>query len=201
MVGTKTTVSDLMDELEKDTLYYDQSDGGVTFSGGEPLLQIDFIEALLNCCVDKGIHTAIDTSGYVPKDSLSRVIPLADLFLYDIKMMDSNRHLQHTGVSNQRILANLKYLADAGANIIPRIPIIPGINDQNESIFQTGKFLQSLGTIKEINILPYHRTAESKYARMEKSYPLENLLPAPEENTAEIAWILENFGFKVKIGG
>ncbi len=201
IIGMELTVETLMEEIQKDIIYYDQSGGGVTFSGGEPLLQVDFLEQVLQRCQDIGIHTTIDTAGYVPRETLTRVLPYTDLFLYDIKIIDSDKHYFFTGVHNHRILENLKLLVQGGAQIIPRIPIIPGINDDDENIIQTGTFLRQLSGITQINILPYHRTALDKHRRIGNHYPLESVNPPSEEHMVEIAWQLESFGCQVTIGG
>ena len=201
LVGTKVTISDLMREIEKDVIYFDESGGGVTISGGEPLLQIDFLEALLTACFDLGIKTAVDTSGHIPFESLRRIQPFTDIFLYDVKLMDSDKHLKFTGVPNKLILENLKNLTKTGAKVIPRMPIIPGINDSDENLQATGRFLESLGSIQEIDILPYHNTAINKYLRMVNSYPLPEVKTPSDERMLEIARHLEIYGLEVKIGG
>jgi len=201
LVGTDILVSDIIREIEKDIVFYDQSTGGATFSGGEPLLQIDFLEALLISCNDYGIHTAVDTSGYIPYENINRIQELTDLFLYDIKLIDSDKHLHYTGVPNQLILNNLSNLSTTGNEIIARIPIIPGVNDDMNNIHQTGEFLAGLGTIKEINVLPYHHAAAHKYGRLGNNYQLPDVRPPADELMAEIALQLESYGFSVCIGG
>jgi len=201
LVGTKVTIPELMQEIAKDVIFYDESGGGVTISGGEPLLQVDFLEALLTACYDLGIRTAVDTSGYIPFEYLRRIQPLTDIFLYDVKLMDSDRHLQFTGVPNKLILENLKNLTKTGSNVIPRMPIIPQINDSDENLHATGRFLESLGCIQEFDILPYHNTAINKYLRMDNNYRLPDVKTPSDERMVEIARKLENYDFKVKIGG
>jgi len=201
LIGTRMQVSDVIHEIEKDMIFYDQSGGGASFSGGEPLLQIEFIEALLIACKDRGIHTTVDTSGFVPYESIDRVLPHVDLFLYDIKIMDSKAHTKFTGVPNHKILDNLAELAETKSRIIPRIPIIPGVNDDLENIRETGEFLASLKSFSEVNILPYHRAAAHKYNRMGNDYFLKDVHPPTEEHMSKIALDFENYGFSVKIGG
>jgi pyruvate formate lyase activating enzyme len=201
LVGTKVSVSDLMLEIEKDVIFYDQSGGGVTISGGEPLLQINFLEALLTACHNMGIHTIVDTSGYIPFKYLHRIQPFTDIFLYDVKFIDPTIHQKCTGVSNKLILDNLKKLTKTGSKVIPRIPIIPGINDSEENLLSTGRLLESLGSIQEVNILPYHNAAINKYIRMGNNYPLIELETPSNERMVEIARNLEIFNLKVKIGG
>lgn len=201
LVGTKVNIADLMQEITKDVIYYDQSGGGVTISGGEPLLQIDFLEALLTTCHDMGIHTAVDTSGHIPFKYLRRIQPFTDIFLFDVKFIDPDSHLKFTGVSNELIIENLKKLIKSDSNVIPRIPIIPGINDNDENIQSTGRFLESLGKIQKVDILPYHNTAINKYVRMGNQYPLIDLETPSNERMAEIGRNLENYNLEVKIGG
>ncbi|MCJ7701257.1 MAG: glycyl-radical enzyme activating protein [Anaerolineales bacterium] len=201
LVGTRMGVPDVLREIEKDLIIYDQSGGGATFSGGEPLLQIDFLEALLIACKDHDIHTVVDTSGHVRIEHLERIKPLVDIFLYDIKLMDPDRHFQYTGVPNRRILNNLMKLAKTGTRVIARVPIIPGINDDEVNIDQTGHFLASLTTIRQVNILPYHRSAADKYQRMQHFYPLSDLMPPSDHHISQIAERLESYGLTAVIGG
>jgi pyruvate formate lyase activating enzyme len=201
LIGQSMQVSEIIDEIKKDIVYYDQSEGGVTFSGGEPFLQIEFLEVLLEACKDYGIHTTVDTSGHTKYENIERTLPLVDLYLYDLKIMDNDKHLQYTGVPNTRILDNLTKLSSSGKEIIPRIPIIPGVNDDLDNIIQSGEFLASLNGIQEINILPYHRTAAHKYSRLGNIYTMSDLLPPSNDYMMEIALEFEKFGFIVRIGG
>jgi len=201
LVGKEMIVLDIIEEIEKDIIYYDQSGGGATFSGGEPFYQIHFLEALLIECKDRGIHTAVDTSGFTPYENIKQVQSFVDLFLFDVKIMDSDKHLQYTGVTNQTILDNLVKLTDNGNKVIPRIPIIPGVNDDMANIRQTGEFLIALRGVREINILPYHHTAAHKYSRLNNDYILSDIQPPSEDDMAKIAWEFENFGFFVRVGG
>lgn len=201
IIGSKMSVETLMSELKKDIIYYDQSNGGVTFSGGEPLLQDDFLEQVLIACQDYGIHTVVDTAGYVPSNSILRILPHTDLFLYDIKFFDSKRHFHATGVHNEQILTNLELLVKKGAQVILRIPIIPGVNDDDENINQVGIYIKQLNNIKEVNLLPYHRTALGKHQRMGNHYSLENIVAPTQNQMCQIICQLESYGCKVTIGG
>lgn len=201
LVGTRMTVSEVICEIEQDIICYDQSGGGATFSGGEPLLQIDFLEALLAACNDRGIHTVVDTSGHVHFQNIRRIQSLVDLFLYDIKIMDASQHYQSTGVPNHRILENLRKLVKTGSQVIVRIPIIPGVNDEVENIQQTGEFLAALESIHQVNILPYHRAAMDKYQRMDTDYLMGEVLPPTVDQMKAIAEQLGSFGISVSIGG
>jgi pyruvate formate lyase activating enzyme len=201
LVGVESTVDQLMVEIERDLSYFDESGGGVTFSGGEPLVQSDFLLALLKICRDRGIHTAVDTSGAVSWNVLDRVRAYVDLFLYDLKLMDDVLHKQYTGVSNKQILANLKALSERGHNINLRLAIIPGINDDDENIRRTGEFAASLPHLQRISILPYHPAATEKYKNLDKPYRLTAVQSPSGERMAKIAKALMTFGLEVKIGG
>ncbi len=201
IVGKAVTVNEVMKEIEKDYVFYEESGGGVTFSGGEPFAQPEFLKELLKSCKNKGIHTAVDTCGYVKEDILLDNAPLIDLFLYDIKIMDDKEHIKYTGVSNKIILENLKALTELDKRIFIRIPIIPGISDSDKNIDEISKFLLPLRNIEQINILPYHNIATEKYKRLGKEYSLEAVEIPSDEKMANIQRKLESQGFKVKIGG
>jgi pyruvate formate lyase activating enzyme len=155
IVGYEVSVRQLMAEIERDIPFYDQSGGGVTFTGGEPMHQREFLYEILVECKTLGLHTVVDTSGYASWESFEQVLPYVDLFLYDIKLMDEFRHLQHTGVSNRMILDNLRKLSRLGANILIRIPLIPGVND-DENLDKTLIFLESLPHLHDFELMPYH---------------------------------------------
>ncbi len=200
IAGRRMTVAQVMSEIERDVSFYDSSGGGATFSGGEPLLQADFLLGLLQACRAAEIHTAVDTSGFVTWEILERVRPYVDLFLYDIKLMDPVRHRKYTLVFNPRILDNLKRLAGLGHRITIRVPIIPGINDDPDNLRQTGAFAAENG-LNRVDLLPYHAAAMSKYERLHRHYRLPGLQTPSDERMAEIAHLLEGFGLQVKIGG
>jgi len=200
MIGKKLTAEEIIKEVEKDLVFYEESGGGVTFSGGEPLGQSEFLEALLIRCQKKKIHTAVDTSGYISWRILKKIIPKVDLFLYDLKIMDSERHKKYTGVFNEIILENLKKLSSVHNNIFIRFPVIPGINDDYQNIKETGEFLSSL-KIAQVNILPYHYMGIDKYGRLGRTYKLVTTQPPSEEKLSEIAAILSKFNLKVKLRG
>jgi pyruvate formate lyase activating enzyme len=190
----------LLKEIEKDTLFYRESGGGVTFSGGEPLLQPDFLHESLAACKQKNLRTAVDTCGFASRDIFDKISPLVDLFLYDIKLMDSKKHRNSTGVSNRTILTNLQKLAKKHPVII-RMPFIPGVNDDENNLRLMGEYISRLDNIIEIDLLPYHRMAVSKYMRLNKPYKIEDIeRPTPEQLEPAVK-TLEAFGLKVKIGG
>ena len=196
MIGKKITAEEIIKEVEKDLVFYEESGGGVTFSGGEPLGQSEFLEELLNACQKKKIHTAVDTSGYVSWEILNKISSKVDLFLYDLKIMDSERHKKYTGVSNELILENLKKLSSVHNNIFVRFPVIPGINDDYQNIKEMGEFLSSL-KVTQVNLLPYHYIGVDKYRRLGRTYKLATTQPPSEEKLSEISAILRKFNLKV----
>ncbi len=200
MIGEKLTIEEVIKEIEKDLVFYEESGGGVTFSGGEPLGQSGFLEGLLNGCREKKIHTAVDTSGYISWEILNKISPKVDLFLYDLKIMDSKKHQEYTGVSNEIILENLKKLSSVHHNIFVRFPVIPGINDDDQNIKETGEFLSSL-KITQVNLLPYHYIGIDKYRRLERTYKLATTPPPSEGKLSEISATLSKFNLNVKLRG
>jgi pyruvate formate lyase activating enzyme len=201
IAGQEMTVAQVMTEIERDIPFYDESGGGVTFSGGEPLFQLDFLLALLRACKEKEIHTALDTCGFAPWETLDDIREYVDLFLYDLKLIDDAKHRKFTGVSNELLLRNLQMLSERGHNIFLRVPIVPGINDDDENICQTGTFAAALPHLNQVDILPYHHAAVEKYKRLNKVYGLPEIRPPSDERIVEIAQILAGFGLQVKIGG
>ncbi|MCP5093966.1 MAG: glycyl-radical enzyme activating protein [Chloroflexi bacterium] len=199
LIGQTMTVAQVMDTVERDISFYDESGGGVTFSGGEPLLQRDFVAALLAECRAREIDTAVDTSGAVSWQTLDRVREHVNLFLYDLKLMDDVRHKKYTGVSNKLILENLKALSIHGHVIYLRVAIIPGINDDLDNLQQTATFAASLPQLAQVSLLPYHGTAVDKYQRINKPYQLTHIQSPTDARMAEIAHLFESYGLKVKI--
>lgn len=201
VVGREMTVEEVMEEIEKDKVFFDESGGGITFSGGEPLVQLDFLEALLNEIRKKGIHVTLDTSGYISFEDLDRISDKVDLFLYDLKIMDDKKHKKYTGVSNKLILENLGKLAERGESVAVRIPLISGINDDDKSIQMFVDYLQSLRNIKQINLLSYHTGGSEKHKRLRKERLPRTFETPSEERIEEIKKILSDAGFSVKAGG
>ena len=160
--GKEYTAKEIFDEVARDKIFYDTSGGGATFSGGECMLYPDFLCDVLALCKDNGIHTAVDTAGNVPWESFLKVLPYTDLFLYDIKLMDSDLHKKYTGVSNELILQNLAKLLNCGANVFIRVPIIAGINDSASEMQKIKAFFDEHGCPQKIELLPYHKLGESK---------------------------------------
>jgi pyruvate formate lyase activating enzyme len=201
IIGREITAKEVMNELSKDRVFYEESEGGITFSGGEPLMQSVFLLSLLSLCKEESFHTALDTSGYAPKDILEEILDKVDLFLYDLKLLNDEEHIKYTGVSLDLILDNLLYLCKKKKEIIIRIPIIPGITDSLENIGQIGEYISKLKCISRVDILPFNKMGEAKYRRLEKPYMLNNVTPPSEERMNEIKKQLEAFDLSVKIGG
>ncbi|MCX5752422.1 MAG: glycyl-radical enzyme activating protein, partial [Candidatus Krumholzibacteria bacterium] len=172
MTGREATVEEVMAEVERDAAFYEQSGGGVTFSGGEPLMQVEFLEALLRASRKRNVCTALDTCGYAPWESIDRIRGMVDLFLYDVKIVDDARHRELTGVSNEPIIENLRALSRHGHNIRLRIPIIPGINDNEKAVWAVAALASSLPSLIGIDIIPINRLAAEKYARLGRLYQL-----------------------------
>ena len=168
--GREYSLDEVFSEVIKDKAFYDTSGGGVTFSGGECMLQIDFLYEILKKCKENGIHTAVDAAGNVKWEYFEKIIPYTDLFLYDVKCIDEQRHIYGTGVSNELILSNLKKLSDIGSNIIIRIPIICGFNDNLNEIKSIAEFLQSI-KYERLECLPYHKMGEHKYEALNIETP------------------------------
>jgi pyruvate formate lyase activating enzyme len=186
-----------MAEVEREIPFYDESHGGVTFSGGEPLKQPRFLSSLLKACHEQEIHTAVDTSGFANWNVLEQIRGDVDLFLYDLKHMDSVRHREVTGVPNEPILENLRRLAATGTQYIVRIPLIPGINDDEKNLVESGKFLASLLRIGDVELLGYHDIAQAKYEALGLNYPLVDTRPPTETQMQNAAEVLRNHGLNV----
>ena len=201
-IGYEISADNLYVELEKERVFMDESGGGVTFSGGEPLLQTDFLMEILNICKSNGMHTTIDTSLYASWEKIQAVSAFTNLFLVDLKIMDEAKHQNHTGVSNELILENIRKLASSGVSIIIRIPMIPDVTTSTENITQSISFLQTLhGKIKEIHLLPFHATANEKYRQVGLENLFEKQKTLQKEEIKEIENQYINAGFIVKTGG
>jgi pyruvate formate lyase activating enzyme len=192
------TVADVMAEIERDRLFYDQSGGGVTFSGGEPLSQPAFLRDLLKACRAKGLHTVLDTCGFAAWEVMGRVRAYVDLFLYDLKLMDEARHREIIGVSNQPILRNLSRLSGEGHQIILRVPIIPEVNDDEANLGQIARFAAALPSLRRVDLLPYHRIGRDKYHRLGKDCLMPEVDPPTGERVEQIARMVAEFGLEVR---
>ena len=191
--GREADTDELLEEILKDKDFYECSDGGVTLSGGEALLQADFCAELLKKLKENGIHTAVDTCGNVPKEAFDKVLPYTDLFLYDIKHIDSKEHKKLTGASNALILDNLKYITEKGAKVEIRIPLVPGHNDSEDVIRGIGKLLGSLDGITKVKVLPYHSFARSKYTALDMPDTLPDVESPSNDRLHEVADILKEY--------
>ena len=200
LAGRTMSVGALMAEIERDRIFYDESDGGVTFSGGEPLMQPDFLRLMVRSCRDSGIHVTVDTCGHADTTALLDVARDADLFLFDLKMMDDDRHVVYTGASNGRILDNLERLSAVHPNVIVRFPLIPGVNDDDDNVRATGAYLASL-RLTRVDVLPYHRTGIAKYERLQRPYLLTDTQPPSADRQAHVVRLLEDCGLIVRPGG
>ncbi|MCX7615556.1 MAG: glycyl-radical enzyme activating protein [Clostridiales bacterium] len=183
LIGKEMTVDELLTEVLKDKEFYDKSGGGVTFSGGEPLSQSEFLLETLKECKAKGIHTAIETTGYADAEIVKRAAELLDLMFYDVKHIDPEVHKKLTGVSNELILKNLKMISTINKNIIARIPVVPTLNDDPENIRKTALFLEEIG-IHRLELLPYHNFGEYKYQQIGREYSLKGM-EAPSQEAME----------------
>ena len=194
IIGQKYTDEDVMEEVMKDTHLYNNSGGGVTFSGGEAMLQIDFLEELLKKCKAMEVSTAVDTAGNIPWEYFQRILPYTDLFLYDLKSMDCNQHQKFTGVDNGRILTNLNKLKK-NSPIWVRIPCIKNVNDSDKEIEAYCRYLQHVDNIQRIELIPYHSYGEHKYKMLGKS--VQNFMPMDKQISQVLQKKLEAQGFQV----
>jgi len=201
MAGRAVTVEDVVREIERDRIFFEQSGGGVTLSGGEPAAQPDFCRSLLGELNKRSIHAALDTSGLAAWDILWNCASRADLILYDLKLMNEKKHLKYTGVSNRPVLDNLKKLAAAKKDIAVRIPLVAGVNDDKANIQSAVGFLQRLGTIKKVSLLRYHQGGREKYKNLDQVSSFQIYEPPSEERMGEILRKFGEAGFEVKIGG
>lgn len=198
MVGRQMSLPEVMAEIRQDLVFYEESGGGVTLSGGEPLFQKNFSLAILKTCHKQNIHTVLDTCGYASWQAFEQVAPYVDLFLYDLKAIDPVKHLQYTGQSNESILANLERLSHLGANLLVRIPVIPGVNADNHEMKQIGAYLSSLPHPPPVELLAYHNIAESKYAGLDIPYTLSEIQPPAPHQMEVYTGLLRQYGLRIK---
>ena len=200
MCGTNMSVDEVMHRIERDMPFYEDSGGGVTVSGGECLSQHEFTLDLLKRCKELGVHTAVDTTGFVQWEAIDRVLPYTDMFLYDLKCMDSSLHRQVIGVPNDLILENAVKIAKAGGKLWVRIPVIPLFNDSEEHFIKYGEFLSAIAdSIVIVQLLPYHKMGTSKYARLLTNQQVFVAEPPADELMESRKQQLEGLGFKVRI--
>jgi len=201
LLGREISVKEVMQEVKKDCIFYKESKGGVTFSGGEPLSQPEFLYQLLLECKKENLHTTLDTSGYGLLPVIKKILPLTDLFLFDLKLIKEQDHIKYTGVSFQPIKENLIFLTEKNTNIYIRIPIIPTFTDNKQNIEQIIAFLTLLPRIAKVNLLPYNQLGNKKYDNLGKKNRLKNIRPPSEEKMKEIQNKFEKNGFITEMGG
>jgi pyruvate formate lyase activating enzyme len=200
IIGNYMSIDEVMSEIVKDSIFYDESGGGVTFSGGEPLMQHQFLAKILIECRKHGIHTTVDTSGYASIGIIEQIANLCDLILYDLKHIENDAHIKYTGVSNAPILNNLKWLDQNRKNVIIRFPVIPQVNDNSNNVDKLFDFLKQLRYIAKIALLPYHTIAAHKYQQLNKQNKMEGINALKAEDMHDIKLKLEDIGFEVSIG-
>jgi len=201
IAGREVSVQEVLEEIERDVVFYDQSGGGVTFSGGEPLSQPDFLLDLMHECKERDISIVVDTSGFAPLDLVESVAELADLFLFDFKLVDGKRHEDFTGSSNEGILENLTWLSENGPPMVIRVPLFSGINDDEENISALGKFVAGLPKKHTVDLLPYHNTGIDKYRRLDHPYKMGDALPPSDAEIEAVVRSLRTFGLTVLVRG
>jgi len=203
IAGNQVTVREIMTIIEKERIFIESSGGGVTFSGGEPFMQTGFLTEALIACRENGFHTAVDTSGFTLPENIKKVIPLTDIFLFDLKHLDPEKHFQYTGVSNELILSNLGIILASGKEVMIRIPIIPGINDDAAHLTALIGYLNKLKTsrIRMINLLPYHKAGLAKYRKFGRENLMEPVEQPTSERMKEIRELFAETGLRIKIGG
>jgi pyruvate formate lyase activating enzyme len=202
-VGTWYTVGELLAILDRERVFMNQSGGGVTFSGGEPMLQSEFLLAVLRECRNAGFHTTVDTSGYSLTSNYKAIVPFTDLFLFDIKHLDAQKHLEATGVTNSGILENFSFLLNNAREVALRFPVIPGFNDDSDHV---GRVISLVGrekteSLKRINLLPFHKIGSSKYRKFNLPWLMDGVEPPSKEEMHELKNLFQSTGIKVKIGG
>ena len=200
MKGRKMTVEQVVKELKKDATNYRRSGGGITLSGGEPLVQSDFSKEIFKACKAQGWHTAIETTGYAKAEVIENVFPYVDLALMDIKNIDSNIHKEYTGVSNEIILENIKRVSKI-TKVIVRVPVIPEFNSSEESILKISKFVKILNNIDTIHLLPYHTYGENKYGLLGRDYLMKKVGNLTQEEIDNLKKIVESHNIQCIIGG
>lgn len=202
IMGRDVTVQEVMDEVWKDRPYYRRSGGGITLSGGECLFQAEFSATLLQSCIEDGINTAIETTGYAPYDRLAMLLPWVDTVMMDIKQVDDKKHQEFTGKSNRLILENAQKIAQKGNNLIIRVPVIPTFNDTEGEIAAIAAFADSLPNVKRIHLLPYHRLGEDKYKGLRRRYLMEGIGTPENDHMERLRQVvLDKTRLQCQIGG
>ncbi len=197
----KISSTALLEEILKDEIFYTESNGGVTFSGGEPMMQVDFLLEMLKICKAAGIHTTVDTTGYAPFEKYEQIYDFVDILLYDLKLIDNVNHQRYTGVSNLLILENLRRLTELGNKVKLRQPLIPGISDTDENLQATADFIQGLRNIDQISLLPYNKFGEDKLRRYNLSEKIGPLEIQTDDKLKRCGRFFEEIGLNVFYGG
>jgi pyruvate formate lyase activating enzyme len=197
--GQNMSVDEVFDVVIKDKGYYSRSGGGVTAGGGEPLRQADFVAALFHRLQRTGIHTTIDTSGYSSLSALEKVLPEVDLFLFDVKLMNRQEHKKFTGKYNDVILRNARLIVEKGVPMIIRVPLIHGINDSEENLGETARFVSELDNKLQVNLLPYHRFGIGKYEMLDMDYQLNNIEYLNDEQLQRAMEVFKRYGLDCEI--
>lgn len=200
-IGYEISSTELVDEIMKDRIFMEDSGGGVTFSGGEPFLQHKFLLETLQQLRCKGIHTAVDTSGFCSWEIIEKVIPFVSLFLYDLKCIDKDNHLLKTGYQNDLILDNIKKLSNSGIPFHVRIPVIPTLNYTKKDIAQIASFIAPLQNIAQVDLLPYHKVAQNKYERLGLKNELFDEPSVDPDDLLQLIPLFEHLNVRVTIGG
>ena len=200
-VGRDVCVSDIMPEILSDLPYYRRSGGGVTLSGGEMLCQSEFARELLSECQNNGLHTAVESTAFASAETVRSLLPYIDLFLLDIKHINSDKHKEYTGQPNELILENARMIAESGTKIIVRTPVIPGFNDTREEILAIANFAKTLKGVEEIHFLPYHRLGQDKYKGLGRNYAMMGIEPPTKEKMDYLVSVAEESGLKCQCGG
>ena len=201
LAGRETTVEEVMAEVRCDRIFFQESGGGVTFSGGEPLAQVRFLRALLEAARAHDVHTAVDTCGFGTRDELLGLVPLVDLFLFDVKLVDDTRHRELTGLSTRPILDNLRALTRVHPAVWIRVPIVPGHTDGEADITAVAELAGELTGVQHVSLLPFHGTGAAKARRLGRPSPLESLAPPSPERLEVLAGLFRERGLAVSIGG
>jgi pyruvate formate lyase activating enzyme len=201
--GKYYSVEEILGIADRERIFLEHSGGGITFSGGEPMEQFDFLLTSLKNLKEKGFNTAVDTSGYAPANAFRHVMDYTDLFLYDIKHLDNERHIEYTGISNVVILKNLRLILASGKDVFIRFPVIPGINDDKEHLTRVKSFITEVncGNLKRLDLLPFHRIGTAKYAKLKIPYRMSCTEQPGQKRMEELKGFFSDTGIKVRIGG
>lgn len=200
LYGNEMSSDEVFEVISADKMFYETSGGGITVSGGEALLKPQFVYEIFEKCRQSGIRTCIETSGYVAESALRRILPYADYILYDLKHLNSEKHQQYTGKPNDLILSNAKIVAESGVEMLFRMPLIPGINDDIKNIEETACFIKALGNrVARIQLMPYHRLGKGKYESLDKPYPLPDLVSSETDQINSVRKSFQGFGIDCSI--